>query len=190
MSTRIETAYVATAHPETARIEAEHIETPAGVAPESFRSLFRAHPAGVTVVCADAGAGPAGFTATSLTSVSIDPPLVSFAIATGSSAWPAVRDAASLTVNFLDSGQHEIATRFATSGIDRFGGPTLWSRLETGEPVLDNAPSFLRAVVTDRIEAGDHHVVLALVVDAETGGGEHDPLVYHAGGYCAAAPLE
>jgi hypothetical protein len=32
-------------------------------------------------------------------------------------------------------------------------------------------------------------VVLALVVDAETGG-SHEPLVYHAGGYCAAAPLE
>ncbi|MFG3342295.1 flavin reductase family protein [Glycomyces sp. NPDC048151] len=165
------------------------LAAPAGVAPDAFRSLFRAHPAGVTVVCADAGSGPAGFTATSLTSVSIDPPLVSFAIATGSSAWPAVRDASSLTVNFLSSGQHEIATRFATSGIDRFGRPTLWSRLETGEPVLDDAPSFLRAVVTDRIEAGDHHVVLALVVDAETGG-DHDPLVYHAGGYCAAAPLE
>jgi flavin reductase (DIM6/NTAB) family NADH-FMN oxidoreductase RutF len=165
------------------------LEARAGVAPEAFRTLFRAHPAGVTVVCADAGDGPAGFTATSLTSVSIDPPLVSFAIATGSSAWPAVRDAASLTVNFLSSGQHEIATRFATSGIDRFGGPTLWSRLESGEPVLDNAPSFLRAVVTDRIEAGDHHVVLALVVGAETGD-DHEPLVYHAGGYCAAAPLD
>ncbi|MCD0443004.1 flavin reductase family protein [Glycomyces sp. A-F 0318] len=159
-----------------------------GVGAESFRSLFRAHPAGVTVICADAGEGPAGFTATSLTSVSLEPPLISFAIASSSSAWPTVRDTASLTVNFLSAGQHAIATRFATSGIDRFGGPTLWSRLASGEPVLDDAPAHLRAVVTDRIEAGDHHVVLALVVDAETGG-SHEPLVYHAGGYCAAAPL-
>ncbi|SDD08108.1 flavin reductase family protein [Glycomyces harbinensis] len=160
-----------------------------GVGAESFRALFRAHPAGVTVICADAGDGPAGFTATSLTSVSLDPPLVSFAIASTSSAWPTIRDAQSLTVNFLSAEQHVIATRFATSGIDRFGAPTLWSRLESGEPVLDDAPAFLRAVVTERIEAGDHHVVLALVVDAETGG-SHEPLVYHAGGYCAAAPLE
>jgi flavin reductase (DIM6/NTAB) family NADH-FMN oxidoreductase RutF len=160
-----------------------------GIESAAFRSLFRAHPAGVTVVCADAGSGPAGFTATSLTSVSLDPPLISFAIATGSSAWPAIRESASLTVNFLSADQHEIATRFATSGIDRFGGPTLWSRLETGEPVLDNAPAYLRAHVVERIEAGDHHLVLALVVDAETGG-SHEPLVYHAGGYCAAAPLD
>jgi flavin reductase (DIM6/NTAB) family NADH-FMN oxidoreductase RutF len=159
-----------------------------GVDATAFRALFRAHPAGVTVVCADAGSGPAGFTATSLTSVSLDPPLVAFAIATGSSAWPAIRDAASLTVSFLAADQHDIATRFATSGIDRFGGPTLWSRLETGEPVLDNAPAYLRAVVTERVEAGDHHLVLALVVAADHGG-SHEPLVYHAGGYCAAAPL-
>lgn len=160
-----------------------------GIASAAFRSLFRAHPAGVTVICADAGSGPAGFTATSLTSVSLDPPLVSFAIATGSSAWPAIRETPSLTVNFLSADQHEIATRFATSGIDRFGGPTLWSRLETGEPVLDNAPAYLRAAVVERIEAGDHHLVLALVVDADQGDA-HEPLVYHAGGYCAAAPLD
>jgi flavin reductase (DIM6/NTAB) family NADH-FMN oxidoreductase RutF len=159
-----------------------------GIEAAAFRSLFRVHPAGVTVVCADAGSGPAGFTATSLTSVSLDPPLVSFAVATGSSAWPAIRDAASLTVSFLSADQHEIATRFATSGIDRFRDPTLWSRLETGEPVLDDAPAYLRASVVDRIEAGDHHLVLALVVDAEADG-THEPLVYHAGGYCAAAPL-
>jgi flavin reductase (DIM6/NTAB) family NADH-FMN oxidoreductase RutF len=173
----------------SARLHSAARDLQAGVPAGSFRALFRGHPAGVTVVCADAGDGPAGFTATSLTSVSADPPLVSFAIATGSSAWPAIRDTESLTVIFLSAEQHEIATRFATSGIDRFGRPTLWSRLETGEPVLDNAPAFLRAVVTDRIEAGDHHVVLALVVEAETGG-SHEPLVYHAGGYCAAAPLE
>jgi flavin reductase (DIM6/NTAB) family NADH-FMN oxidoreductase RutF len=160
----------------------------AGVEAASFRSLFRAHPAGVTVVLADPGDGPAGFTATSLTSVSLDPPLVSFAIASTSSAWPAVRDTESLTVNFLSAEQHAIATRFATSGIDRFSG-TAWSRLDTGEPVLADAPAHLRAVVTDRIEAGDHHIVLALVVAAATGG-DHEPLVYHAGGYCAAAPLD
>ena len=160
-----------------------------GIGAEPFRSLFRAHPAGVTVICADAGDGPAGFTATSLTSVSLDPPLVSFAIAATSSAWPTIRDAGSLTVNFLSAEQHTVATRFATSGIDRFGGPTLWSRLESGEPVLDDAPAFLRAVVTERIAAGDHHLVLALVVDADPGA-SHEPLVYHAGGYCAAAPLD
>jgi flavin reductase (DIM6/NTAB) family NADH-FMN oxidoreductase RutF len=161
---------------------------PAGVDAEAFRAVFRSHPAGVAVVCADAGPGPVGFTATSVTSLSLRPPLISFAIATGSSSWPTFSEASSLTVNFLDSDQHAIAGRFATSGIDRFAHPTSWSRLETGEPVLDDAPARLRAVVRDRIEAGDHRLIIALVTDAETGA--RDPLVYHAGAYCAAAPID
>lgn len=55
--------------------------------PDLLRSVFRRHAAGVAVVTARGGAGPVGFTATSLTSVSADPPLVSFGISTGSSSW-------------------------------------------------------------------------------------------------------
>ncbi|WP_026931704.1 flavin reductase family protein [Glycomyces tenuis] len=172
----------------TAPTETAPLPEAPGVAADDFRALFRTHPAGVAVVCADAGAGPAGFTATSLTSLSMRPPLISFAIATGSSAWPTFREASSVTVNLLAAGQHAIADRFATSGIDRFAHPTLWSRLETGEPVLDEAPAHLRALVRERIEAGDHRLIIALVTDVEAG--IRDPLVYHAGAYCAAAPID
>ena len=51
-----------------------------------YKSVFRRHAAGVVVITADAGHGPAGFTATSLVSVSLLPPLVSFAIATSASS--------------------------------------------------------------------------------------------------------
>lgn len=177
-----------TAPIDTALPEAAPIARAPGVTDEDFRSLFRSYPAGVTVVCADAGAGPAGFTATSLTSLSMRPPLVSFAIATGSSAWPTFREATSVAINFLTAEQHDIAGRFATSGIDRFARPTLWSRLPTGEPVLDRAPAFLRAAVVSRVAAGDHQLVIAQITDAEVGAA-HEPLVYHAGAYCAAAPI-
>lgn len=178
MSTSVDTTEAATAS----------TERTTGVTDDEFRSLFRSHPAGVTVVCADAGSGPAGFTATSLTSLSMRPPLVSFAVATGASAWPTFREATSVSVNFLAADQHDIAGRFATSGIDRFAPPTLWSRLATGEPVLDRAPAFLRAVVASRLSAGDHQLIIAQVTDAEAGAA-HEPLVYHAGAYCAAAPI-
>ncbi|MDA1360992.1 flavin reductase family protein [Glycomyces luteolus] len=160
----------------------------AGVAPDDYRSLFRSHPAGVTVICADAGYGPAGFTATSLASVSLAPPLVSFAVATVSSVWATFAAAESFTAHFLAADQHDLAARFAARGADRFGSPTAWSRLETGEPVLHGAPARLRAVVQDRFEVGDHHLVIGLVTDIESDE-DRDPLVYHAGGYCAAAPI-
>lgn len=147
-----------------------------------FRSVFRRYAAGVVVITADAGNGPAGFTATSLVSVSLLPPLVSFAISTSASSWPTVNAAGSVVINFLDAGQHDLAGRFATSGIDRFAEPTRWSRLRTGEPVLDDSPSYLRALIEHRFAVGDHHLVVArLATHAERR--EHDPLLYHDGRY-------
>lgn len=150
-----------------------------------YRSVFRRHAAGVVVITADAGDGPAGFTATSLVSISLLPPLVSFAIATSASSWPTVSTATSLVINFLSADQHGIAGRFATSGIDRFAEPTNWSRLATGEPVLDEAPSYLRAQVEHRFAVGDHYLVVARLA-THTERREHEPLLYHDGHYAKA----
>lgn len=149
---------------------------------DDYRSLFRTYAAGVVVITADGGHGPAGFTATSLATVSLDPPLISFALSTTASSWPTIADAGMLVVNFLDSRQHRIASRFATSGIDRFAAPTRWSRLSEGEPVLDDAPSYLRAQIEDRVPVGDHHLVIARATEA-TRLRHHSPLVYHDGTY-------
>ena len=148
----------------------------------AFKAAFRRHPAGVVVITADTGGRPAGFTATSLASVSLDPPLLSFALAGTASSWPTIAIAPTLVVNFLAEDQQEVAARFATSGIDRFAEPTRWSRLVTGEPVLDDAPAHLRAEIVDRHPVGDHHLVVAHVTHAWSDAG-HDPLVYHSGAY-------
>lgn len=159
------------------------------VSADTFRSVFRRYATGVVVITATAGGRPAGLTATSLASVSLDPPLLSFAVSESASTWPAFAAAGSIVVNFLDAGQHHIATRFATSGIDRFAAPTAWSRLASGEPVLDDAPSHLRAHVTHRLPVGDHVIVVARVVDAAGAASPAEaPLVYHAGGYGTVAP--
>lgn len=149
--------------------------------PDLFRSVFRRYAAGVVVVTADAGFGPAGFTATSLASVSLDPPLVSFALSTNASSWRTIGVAESVVVNFLDAEQHTLARTFATSGIDRFAPPTRWSRLAGGEPVLDDAAGILRGRVEHRFPVGDHHLVVARIVDGASR--QHRPLVYHAGSY-------
>lgn len=110
-------------------------------APDRFKQVFRRYPAGVVVVTADSGRGPVGFTATSLTSLSLDPPLVSYGIGVAASSWPHVEAAASTVVNFLGADQESLARTFATSGIDRFAAPTAWRRLPEGEPVLDGGPA-------------------------------------------------
>jgi len=149
-----------------------------------YRSVFRRHAAGVVVITADAGHGPVGFTATSLVSISLLPPLVSFAIATSASSWPAVSTASSVVINFLSADQHAIAGRFATSGIDRFAAPTRWRRLPTGEPVLDGAARWLRASVRELVPVGDHALAVLLIEQIELGAHPHG-LVYHDGGFAA-----
>lgn len=150
--------------------------------PGRLRQLFRTHPAGVVVVTADAGRGPVGFTATSFTSVSLHPPLVSFAVATQGSSWPHLRDAETAVVNLLGDDQESLARRFATSGVDRFAAPTRWRRLADGEPVLEDSRGWLRVRVVDLVAAGDHRVVLARLEESSLRDG-HRPLVYHDGRY-------
>lgn len=153
----------------------------AALDPAVFRSVFRRHPAGVAVITAPGGR-PAGFTATSLTSVSAQPPLLSFGIADCASAWPNVSEAAHVGVHLLGEHQRELAVTFARSGADRFGPATAWHTGPHGVPLLDDVPAWLVARVVARIPAGDHHIVVAQAVAADPGGPGR-PLLYHSGGF-------
>jgi flavin reductase (DIM6/NTAB) family NADH-FMN oxidoreductase RutF len=153
-----------------------------GIAPERFKQVFRKHPSGVVVVTVDGGDGPAGFTATSLTSLSLSPPLVSFGISLTASSWPHVERADSAVVNFLGADQEDLARRFATSGIDRFAAPTRWRRLPQGEPVLDGVAGWLRLRIEQVVPAGDHRIVVARAEESWLDDGR-GPLLFHDGTY-------
>jgi len=155
--------------------------------PDEYKAVFRRHPAGVAVVALEHEGRPVGFTATSVISVSAAPPLLAFSLASTSSSWPAVSAARTLAVSFLADHQDDVSARFATSGIDRFadGG---WSRLETGEPVVDGALSWVRGRVVQRTPVGDSYLVSLRALSSRTGGvdaprspgaGAASPLVYH-----------
>jgi flavin reductase (DIM6/NTAB) family NADH-FMN oxidoreductase RutF len=147
-----------------------------------FRTVFRSHPAGVAVVALVDGGRPVGFTATSVISVSAEPPLLAFSLASTSSSWPAVSRARTLAVSFLADHQDDVSARFATSGIDRFaaGG---WRALPTGEPVIEGAVSWMRAQVLERTAVGGSYLVilqaLAAGVPQQRAADMSRPLVYH-----------
>ncbi|MDX2545732.1 flavin reductase family protein [Streptomyces sp. WI04-05B] len=148
--------------------------------PDLLRSVFRQHAAGVAVITARGSAGPVGFTATSLASVSAEPPLVSFGISTGASSWPAISGADHVGVHILGEHQHELAATFARSGADRFGAPTAWREGPEGVPVLDGVLAWLVCRPVARVPAGDHRIVLAEVVLGDPAGPGR-PLLYHQG---------
>ncbi|QLJ01854.1 flavin reductase family protein [Streptomyces sp. NEAU-sy36] len=152
--------------------------------PDLLRSTFRRHAAGVAVITALGAAGPVGFTATSLTSVSAEPPMISFGVGTGASSWPAIAEADHVGVHILGEHQHELAATFARSGADRFGAATAWREGPEGVPVLDDVLAWLVCRIVTRVPAGDHRIVLAEVLLGDpTGAGR--PLLYHQGRFTA-----
>ncbi|WP_431878019.1 flavin reductase family protein [Micromonospora marina] len=156
---------------------------------DSFRGLLRRQASTVTVVTTPGLRGnrmradlpPAGFTATSFTSVSLDPPLVSVCLG-ASSSWPTVEQAEHVAVHLLASGQQEIAQIFATGGIDRFTAHPGWTIGPFGVPLIGDALAVLLCRVVRRIEAGDHTILLGEPL-ALGAGEDGDPLLHHRGGY-------
>ncbi|MER6347302.1 flavin reductase family protein [Streptomyces sp. NPDC001595] len=160
------------------------LATPRTASPDLLRAVFRRHAAGVAVITAPGPSGPVGFTATSLTSVSADPPMLSFGIGAGASSWPAIAEADHVGVHILGEHQQELAATFARSGADRFGAPTAWREGPEGVPVLDGVLAWLVCRVHARVPAGDHRIVLAEVAGGDpTGSGR--PLLYHQGRFTA-----
>jgi flavin reductase (DIM6/NTAB) family NADH-FMN oxidoreductase RutF len=144
-----------------------------------FTSLFRSHPAAVTVVTGVDGDRIAGATMTSVSSVSRTPPLVSLNLSRHVSAFDVLSRAECLGIHFLDEAHDSIASSFAASGVDRFAGRHV-RRGETGAPVLEGVARVLEVVVINRVEAGDS-VLLVAEVRAGTNSDGGRPLLYQAG---------
>ncbi|KAB8165793.1 flavin reductase [Streptomyces sp. 3MP-14] len=133
---------------------------------EAFKSVFRRHPAGVAVIAMSHEGRPVGFTATSVISVSAEPPLLAFSLAATSSSAPAIAAVDTLTVSLLADHQDDVSARFATRGVDRFaaGG---WFTLPTGEPVIEGAHAWIRARVLERTPVGGSFLISLLALQAE-----------------------
>ena len=168
---------------------APHIDAPehafaSSLSADDFKALFRGHPGGVAVITADAGDGPVALTATSVASVSAEPPLLIFSISALSSASAVLGAAETVVVHLLDAHDLEVAKLGATSGVDRFAQTHRWSRLVTGEPVYHDVRAWVRCAVIGRMDAGGSTVIAAHALQSrlerDVAGGEHgDALVYH-----------
>ncbi len=136
---------------------------------------------GIAVITGHDGDRPTGFTCQSVTSVSLEPPYVSFCPARTSSSWPAIRSTGRLCVNVLADDQRDVCTRFATSDADKFA-QTGWTPGHNGAPWLDGALATIEAEVAAEHDAGDHTIVIARVTGLRA---HHDrrPLLFYRGDY-------
>ncbi|MGW0932734.1 flavin reductase family protein [Streptomyces sp. NPDC002644] len=125
----------------------------------------------VTVVTALGPDGrPTGFTASSVTSVSLTPPLVLLGVTRGSRSHQPLLEAGEFTVNVLAQHHDRLARRFADPHADRFAGGEFRAWPGGGPLYLPDAPLALRCVLADVLPAGDHDLLLATPVASLTCG--------------------
>lgn len=148
---------------------------------DDFTQAFRNHPAGVAVITADSGDGPVALTATSVFSVSVEPPMLVFSLSDRSSSAASIQRARSVVVHLLGVDQLHLARLCATSGVDRFGDRTSWDRLDSGEPYFRVADTWIRGTIVGRMRAGGSTVIALHAMEARLPEPDQvsPPLVYH-----------
>lgn len=151
-----------------------------------FRQLLGRFATGVTVVTAsDPEGNPVGMTANTLTSVSLEPPLISVCIDHSADMYQTLQQTRKFTVNVLAAEQEAISRRFAEKGRNRFNGIGFRPSEHSGV-VLNGVLAVLECERIAAYEAGDHTIYIARVVGGATFEGE--PLLYYRGGYAGLSP--
>ena len=149
------------------------------ISSDQFRNTLRMFPAGVTLVTTRTREGIRhGMTASSFTSVSADPPLISVVIdrqATMSNLL--LHETNFFAVSILAHDQEEFSNRFASSQEDRFAIGR-WIEAETGAPILENALTWLDCRIHFRQQAGSHNIFVGQVLASDVVRPEDLPLLY------------
>lgn len=154
-------------------------EAPA-IAGETFRQVLGHYPTGVSIITADVpGTGPVGMVVGTFTSLSLEPPLVSFMPAKSSTSWPKIQSSGSFCVNVLAAGQSELSRQFSVPGGKKFEG-VQWRPASTGSPILSGITAWVDCRIEQVFDSGDHEIVVGRVVDLAVES-EELPMTFHRG---------
>ena len=145
--------------------------------PAGLRQAFGIFPTGVVAVAAEVDGELTGLAASSFTSVSLDPPLVSFSIANTSKTWPQLRRARHVGVTILADHHGPVARRLAGPVETRFEGLSL-ARTDLGAVTLRDGLAQFDTSIYREVEAGDHTIVLLRLHTVEHVD-TSSPLVFH-----------
>jgi flavin reductase (DIM6/NTAB) family NADH-FMN oxidoreductase RutF len=149
----------------------------------SFRQIMGCFATGIAVVTMrrEDGVG-VGLTVNSLTSVSLDPPLVLFCLDKQAQLYPVFKTAKIFAFNFLGEGQEAVSRHFA----DYHHNPkpkNMWDRPQEGCPILKQSLGWILCHKKTIYKGGDHDIFLCEVTKLHKRSGQRDPLLYFHGRY-------
>jgi flavin reductase len=152
---------------------------------EELRELMRRFPAGVAVVSVDLGGERVGLTIGTLIPLSVEPPLVGFAVRREAALHELLRRAGTFGASLLAAGQESLAQHFAR-GVPPIA---LWEGIAVregdGPPLIDGAIGWLTGRVSAEVPAGEDTFFVGEVFSVEPGAGGR-PLVYVDRRYASA----
>jgi flavin reductase (DIM6/NTAB) family NADH-FMN oxidoreductase RutF len=122
-----------------------------------------------------------GVTANSFSSVSLDPPLISWNLKASSPSLATFRRAEYFAVNVLAWHQEELSRHFATPAKDKLAGLSVGQGLGNA-PLLKGCSSRYECQIVDEFTSGDHVV---LIGDVKRYNNFHrEPLIFFRGNHC------
>ncbi|MEJ0093207.1 MAG: flavin reductase family protein [Methylocella sp.] len=135
------------------------------VSARDFRDAVGLFPTGVAIVTATSASGDRlGATVSSFSSVSLEPPLVSFNLSKAAKSFDEWASAACFAVNLLSENQDDLSTRFARSMTDKWGGITPLQGKMIEAPLLEGALAWLECSKFAQYEGGDHLIILGRIL--------------------------
>lgn len=162
-------------------------ESPVRISAAGFRHAMGHFATGVTVITSiGPGGEPVGTTASAVSSLSLDPPLLLACFGRASNTLQAIRAHGGFVVNVLAASQRQLSANFAR------GGPAAaWDEVGhragcTGSPRLDGVLAALDCTLEHCLPGGDHQIVVGRVWEAETSRRDAAPLLYWRGSYLPA----
>jgi 3-hydroxy-9,10-secoandrosta-1,3,5(10)-triene-9,17-dione monooxygenase reductase component len=161
------------------------LTAPANPAPprdaRAFRDALGRLATGVALVTAALDDQPAGLIVNSLTSVSLEPRLISFCPSRTSHTWSRIRQTEHFGVNVLGRQHERFAVRATPPGADRFAGLD-WELGNDGVPLITDALASFECAIVAEHPAGDHWIIVGQVIHMHISPTKH-PLVFFAGAF-------
>ncbi len=151
--------------------------SPTDLNPTSLREAFGHFPSGVIAIAAEVAGTRVGMAASTFVPVSLEPPLVSFAVQNTSTTWPQLKDVPYLGISVLGESHDEAARALAAKTGDRFAGLRTVST-PTGAVFVEGTSVWLESSIEQLIPAGDHTIVILRVSDI-TVHPDVPPIVFH-----------
>ncbi len=146
-----------------------------------FRRVMGSFASGVTVITTQApGEPPRGFTASAVSSLSLEPRLLLVCVSNVSVTLAAIRAAGAFAINIMASEQQAVAHRFAGRIEAKFQGVS-WESGPLGMPLLNGALAYAECRLSTTYPGGDHTILIGEVLGA--GARDAAPLLYFRGGY-------